>query len=90
MTSKAPLPAFASFARELASAARRETVGRLNPCVDVENKGDEALFDPVTEADRAAEHAMRSLIAERFSDHGISGEEFPDFTLDQLVQFRLR
>jgi myo-inositol-1(or 4)-monophosphatase len=46
--------------------------------MDVENKSDQALFDPVTEADRAAEQAMRSLIAERFPDHTIRGEEFPD------------
>ncbi len=32
-------------------------------------------FDPVTEADRAAEAAMRRLIAARFPDHGIVGEE---------------
>lgn len=78
MRSNAPLPAFASFARALASAARHETVGRFNQGVDVDNKGGDALFDPVTEADRAAERAMRSLIAERFPDHGISGEEFSD------------
>jgi len=31
---------------------------------------------PVTVADRAAEQAMRALLAERFPDHGIIGEEF--------------
>lgn len=67
-----------AFALQVASRARRETVARFNLGVGVENKSDEALFDPVTEADRAAEQAMRSLIAERFPDHGISGEEFPD------------
>jgi myo-inositol-1(or 4)-monophosphatase len=30
---------------------------------------------PVTEADRQAEHAMRSVIAQRHPDHGILGEE---------------
>lgn len=30
---------------------------------------------PVTEADRAAEAAMRALIQESFPDHGIFGEE---------------
>lgn len=33
-------------------------------------------FDPVTEADRAAERAMRALLAERRPDDGILGEEF--------------
>ncbi len=43
--------------------------------VDVENKA-ETGFDPVTAADRAAEAAMRSLIADAYPDHGIVGEEF--------------
>lgn len=33
-------------------------------------------FDPVTEADREAERAMRALLAERRPDDGILGEEF--------------
>jgi len=42
----------------------------------VEAKGDAT---PVTEADRAAEQAMRSLLAERVPAHGVWGEEFgPD------------
>jgi histidinol phosphatase-like enzyme (inositol monophosphatase family) len=36
-----------------------------------------AGFDPVTEADREAERAMRALLAERRPDDGILGEEFP-------------
>jgi myo-inositol-1(or 4)-monophosphatase len=35
-------------------------------------------FDPVTEADRAAEVAMRRLIKTTFPQHGIVGEEFGD------------
>jgi histidinol phosphatase-like enzyme (inositol monophosphatase family) len=31
---------------------------------------------PVTAADRAAERAIRALLAERFPDHGVIGEEF--------------
>jgi histidinol phosphatase-like enzyme (inositol monophosphatase family) len=34
-------------------------------------------FDPVTDADRDAEHAMRALLAERRPDDGVLGEEFP-------------
>ena len=34
------------------------------------------VFDPVTEADRGPEQAMRPLIGERYPDHGILGEEF--------------
>jgi myo-inositol-1(or 4)-monophosphatase len=68
---------FAVFACELASHARRETLARFDQGDEAENKGGSLAFDPVTEADRAAELAMRSLISERFPEHGISGEEFP-------------
>ncbi len=37
---------------------------------------DKADLTPVTEADRTAEQAMRSLIESRFPEHGIIGEEF--------------
>jgi histidinol phosphatase-like enzyme (inositol monophosphatase family) len=33
-------------------------------------------FSPVTIADRTAEQAMRAVLAERFPDHGVLGEEF--------------
>lgn len=33
-------------------------------------------FDPVTEADRASEQAMRAILAERRPDDAILGEEF--------------
>lgn len=39
-------------------------------------------FDPVTEADRAAEIVLRRLIHETFPTHGILGEEFADDKLD--------
>jgi histidinol phosphatase-like enzyme (inositol monophosphatase family) len=35
-----------------------------------------AGFDPVTEADRSAETAIRAVIAERFPDHAVIGEEW--------------
>jgi histidinol phosphatase-like enzyme (inositol monophosphatase family) len=41
----------------------------------LEDKG-EGLFDPVTEADKGGEAAIRKLVAERFPDHGFIGEEF--------------
>jgi myo-inositol-1(or 4)-monophosphatase len=69
--------AFLEFALELARAARAETLPRWQGGCAVENKGSGA-FDPVTEADRGAERAMRALIRERFPDHGVSGEEFGD------------
>ncbi|MFZ6762364.1 inositol monophosphatase family protein [Pseudoroseomonas sp. WGS1072] len=39
----------------------------------VEAKGDAS---PVTEADKAAERAIRALLAERFPQHGVIGEEY--------------
>lgn len=68
----------AAFARELAARARIETLPRFGTSLPVDDKGREGLYDPVTEADRSAEAAMRELIASRFPDHGISGEEFGD------------
>jgi histidinol phosphatase-like enzyme (inositol monophosphatase family) len=35
-----------------------------------------AAFDPVTEADRGAEAAIRNLISERYPEHGVIGEEY--------------
>jgi myo-inositol-1(or 4)-monophosphatase len=34
------------------------------------------MFDPVTDADKTAERAMRALIEAEFPDHGILGEEY--------------
>jgi len=43
------------------------------PGLVVDTKADAS---PVTEADRGAEELMRSVIAKKFPDHGILGEEF--------------
>lgn len=40
------------------------------------DKGGKREFDPVTEGDRAAERAIRKLIATRYPEHGVIGEEF--------------
>lgn len=68
---------FADFALELARAARLETLPRWAECIPAEDKG-ATSFDPVTEADREAERVIRALIQERFPEHGITGEEWPD------------
>jgi histidinol phosphatase-like enzyme (inositol monophosphatase family) len=65
------------FAHRLADAARRETLPRWVSGSAPENKSI-SEFDPVTEADREAERAMRALIEAEFPEHGISGEEYPD------------
>jgi histidinol phosphatase-like enzyme (inositol monophosphatase family) len=65
----------AEFMRRVAAAAAEQTLPRFRRTGDVANKLD-AGFDPVTEADREAEKAIRSLINHEFPDHGILGEEF--------------
>lgn len=69
---------FALLARQVALAARRETLPRFAEGCAADNKAGAGAFDPVTDADRSAELAMRAVIAEHFPNHGISGEEFGD------------
>lgn len=69
------LATFASFAGELADAARRVTIPAASAMQEVENKNESGPFDPVTEADRETERAMRLMIEARYPDHGIAGEE---------------
>ena len=66
-----------AFAQELATVARAETLRRWSGTVTAENKSI-AGYDPVTEADREAERAMRELIRSRYPEHGLTGEEWPD------------
>lgn len=64
-----------AFFDELSSLARQAIRDALDSGLTVESK-DRHHFDPVTEADRAAERAMRAAIESRFPDHGIWGEEY--------------
>ncbi len=59
----------------MADAARAAALPYFRTALAVENK-DNAGFDPVTAADRAAESAMRDILAEYCPDDGICGEEF--------------
>ncbi len=70
-----------SFLKEIAQAAAQETLPRFRQKIAVDNKYTIG-FDPVTEADRAAEQAIRKVIREYFPDHGILGEEFGGEQLD--------
>lgn len=65
----------ADFLRRLAAVAAAETLPRFRAAGRVSNKLASG-FDPVTEADRQAERAIRAFIAEAFPDDGILGEEF--------------
>jgi histidinol phosphatase-like enzyme (inositol monophosphatase family) len=73
-----PIADFA-FLDRLADAADAVTLPlfRVPIAVEAKTEGD-GDFDPVTEADRGAEAAMRAIIRAAFPDHGIEGEEFAD------------
>ncbi|TWH00172.1 histidinol phosphatase-like enzyme (inositol monophosphatase family) [Mesorhizobium sp. J18] len=71
----------AAFLRRLAERAGQETLPRFRMPAAVDNKLVSG-FDPVTEADRAAEKAIRALIAEEFPGHGLLGEEFGPERID--------
>ncbi|MGY8526656.1 histidinol-phosphatase [Paracidovorax citrulli] len=73
---------YLAFAHELADAAASCTLPlfRSRMTVDDKSAGREVAqpalrYDPVTEADRRAEAAMRERIAARYPAHGILGEE---------------
>ena len=64
---------FLALAIDLADAAGEAIRPYFRRPIAVDDKPD---LSPVTAADRAAEAAMRQLIAKRFPAHGIIGEEF--------------
>jgi inositol-phosphate phosphatase / L-galactose 1-phosphate phosphatase / histidinol-phosphatase len=67
------LDAALALAVELADAAGEAIRPYFRQPIRVDDKPD---LSPVTVADRAAEAAMRRLIATRFPEHGIIGEEY--------------
>jgi histidinol phosphatase-like enzyme (inositol monophosphatase family) len=58
-----------------AGAAAAETLPRFRTPLSVDNKWSVG-FDPVTEADRGAENAIRAVIGTAFPEHAIIGEEW--------------
>ncbi|MDF1778253.1 MAG: histidinol-phosphatase [Rhizobiaceae bacterium] len=70
------------FLHLLADAAAKETLPRFRTGAAISNKLHSG-FDPVTEADRSAETAIRALIHAHFEDHGIMGEEHGNVGLDR-------
>jgi len=74
-TASSTLPSTAElldFATHLAWTGGRRTLAYFNCEVPAEEKADGS---PVTIADKEAEATMRALLAARFPDHGIIGEE---------------
>jgi myo-inositol-1(or 4)-monophosphatase len=60
---------------DAARAAGREALARFRLDMAVDNKAAGGAFDPVTEADRAAETAIRARVRSHYPEHGLYGEE---------------
>ena len=73
---------FESFVAELATVAGEAILPFFRTAIHAADKALGGAFDPVTEADRAAETAMRRRILSTFPAHGIVGEEFDDHQPD--------
>lgn len=67
---------FAAFVGRLADIASETILPFFRTALRADDKNVGGPFDPVTEADHAAEAAMRRLITETFPNHGVIGEEF--------------
>jgi myo-inositol-1(or 4)-monophosphatase len=67
---------FEKFVERLADISGEAILPFFRTSIASEDKAHGGPFDPVTEADRAAEIAMRRLIENVFPTHGIVGEEF--------------
>lgn len=68
---------FGDFINELAQVSGEAILPFFRSSIGADDKSaGNGAFDPVTEADRAAEAAMRGLIKRSFPSHGIIGEEF--------------
>ena len=71
-----PVIDFSAFIGRLATASGETILPFFRTSLSIDNKSSRHDFDPVTEADRAAEAVMRRLIKANFPQHGIVGEEF--------------
>ncbi len=74
-TIRPDLEGYVATAHALADRAGMVILPHFRTQTAVRDKGGKS-FDPVTEADRGAEAAIRKAIAETYPDHGIVGEEF--------------
>ena len=70
------LNTLSTFACELADAAGQVILPYFRRPLSIDNKQTAGGFDPVTEADKRAEEAIRALIRKRYPEHGVLGEEY--------------
>ena len=73
ITTDALTDACLALAMEMADRARKVVLRHYDGALEIEDKEDDS---PVTQADRECEAAMREMIADKFPDHGIYGEEY--------------
>lgn len=67
---------FSDFVNDLATHSGKAILPFFRSALAIHDKARGGAFDPVTEADRAGESAMRHLIRRHFPSHGVVGEEF--------------
>ena len=67
---------YLAFAQRLADLSATKILPHFRNLNGVEDKSDNAAFDPVTCADRDAEQVIRGEIAACWPDHDMLGEEF--------------
>ena len=73
---------FGTFVHSLADASGAAILPFFRTAMRPQDKSGGGEFDPVTEADRAAELVIRRMIGESFPAHGIVGEEFSSLRAD--------
>jgi myo-inositol-1(or 4)-monophosphatase len=75
LTAVSDLREYAEFACAAAQLAGAAILPHFRARIAVDDKGGQHGYDPVTEADRAAEAVIRRAIENRYPGHGIRGEE---------------
>ena len=75
MTTQLDFDALA-VAKAMADAAREATLPHFRSLKSIENKKHGGDFDPVTEADKAGERAMRAVLQDLRPEDAIFGEEY--------------
>ena len=73
---KSRLDELDAFLIELNAAAAHAILPLFRADHGLIDKGGDKGFDPVTEADKGAERAIRALISTRYPEHGVIGEEY--------------
>ncbi len=67
---------YLAFAIEVSQTGGAAALPYFRASAVVQNKLTDGGFDPVTQADKAAEQIVREAINTKYSEHGIYGEEF--------------